>query len=135
MALPFLDTNIFVNHLLQLNPEQGERASGILERIEAGDLTVQISDIVVFETVFTLQRAYRVPREEIAANVLQILELPGIVLPAKAQYRRVFELYLSSAVGFADCYHAVLMQRRGVTEVISFDKDFDKLPGINRVES
>jgi predicted nucleic acid-binding protein len=70
------------------------------------------------------------------ANVLPLLELPGIDLPSKGLYRQVFDLYLTSGVGFADCYHAVLTtQRLGSNEVISFDRDFDRLPGIVRRES
>lgn len=57
------------------------------------------------------------------------LEFPSIVLPGKELYRRVFELYLSTSAGFADCYHVALMERLGLTEVLTFDRDFDKFAG------
>ena len=134
-AKPFLDTNVLLNHILQENSGHGARATAILERIEAGELSVRTSDIVVSEAVFTLQRSYRVPREQIASAVLQLLELPGIELPSKSRYRSVFELYVSTGVGFADCFHTVMMGQLGITEVLSFDRDFDKLPGIQRREA
>jgi predicted nucleic acid-binding protein len=135
MPPPFLDTNILVNHLLQEQAEHGARATAILERIEAGELSVRTSDLVVFETVFTLQRAYRIPRERIAAGILSILQMKGVLLPSKSNYRRVFNLYVSTNIGFADCYHAMLMERLGINEVFSFDRDFDKLPGLSRREA
>jgi uncharacterized protein len=135
MATPFLDTNILLRHLRQDDPILSPKATAILERIEQGELSARTSDIVIFETVFSLQRSYRVPREEIAAALLPIIELPGIILPGKRQFRRVFDLYLTQSLGFADCYHVVLMQRSKLTEVLSFDTDFDKIPGIRRRES
>jgi predicted nucleic acid-binding protein len=111
------------------------KAHAIIERIESGHLEAQISDLVVFETAFALQKSYGVPRERIAAAVTQVLALPGIILPGKSTYERVFELFVSTPLGFADCYHVALMERLGITEVLSFDRDFDRVPGIVRREA
>jgi len=133
--LPFLDTNIFLRHLRQDDPIRSPKATAILARIELGELVVRTADTVIFETVFTLQRGYHQARPQIAAAVLPLIELPGIVLPGKRAYRAVFSLYQTSRLGFADCYHVVLMQRLGLNEIFSFDTDFDRVPGIVRRES
>ena len=65
--LPFLDTNIILRHLLQDVPSQSPQASAYIQRIAAGTQRVRIADTVIFETVFTLQRGYRVPKGDIAA--------------------------------------------------------------------
>ena len=135
MSLPFLDTNILLRHLRQDHPVLSPKATAIMSRIEAGQLEVRTADTVIFETVFTLQRTYKEPRERIAAVLLPLIELPGIVLPGKRTYRQVFALYLNMPLGFADCYHVVLMRRWGSTEVFSFDTDFDRITGIQRRES
>ncbi|MBI4496522.1 MAG: PIN domain-containing protein [Chloroflexi bacterium] len=135
MALPFLDTNILLRHLRQDHPLLSPQATAILARIEQGELQVRTSDIVIFETVYTLQRSYQQPRDRIAEALLPLIDLPGIVLPGKRHYRKVFALYRASALGFADCYHVVLMQRLGITEVLGFDTDFDRIPGLQRRES
>src|SRR6266581_1856580 len=135
MALPFLDTNILLRHLRQDDPVLSPKATAILSRIEQGELKVSIADTVIFETVFTLQRSYQQPRARIAEALLLLIELPGIVLPGKRHYRKVFALYQSSKLGFADCYHVVLMQRHGQNEILSFDTDFDRVAGIQRRES
>jgi uncharacterized protein len=135
VARPILDTNVLLRHLTQDVPELAAMADDLLRRIEHGELAVQITDVIVFETVFTLQRHYRADRRWIVEGLLPIIELPGIELAGKRLYRRTFDLYLRTPMGFADCYHAALMERDGVTEVFSFDRDFDRLPGVVRRET
>jgi uncharacterized protein len=134
MTLSFLDTNIFLRHLLQDDPDHSPRASAFLKRIEAGEVKVRTSDTVIFETVFTLQKVYRRPKAAIRDTLLPLLELPGIVLPQKRRYRKVFSLYVDENLPFADAYHAVLMEQLNLTEIVTFDKDFDKIKGIIRVK-
>jgi predicted nucleic acid-binding protein len=134
MALPFLDTNIFLRHLRQDHSEYSPRATAYLARIERGELKVRTADTVIFETVFTLERFYRQPKATIRDALLPLLELSGIVLPGKRRFRKVFALYVDDNISFADAYHAVLMQELKLTEIISFDRGFDKLPEITRVE-
>lgn len=83
MAPHFLDTNILLRHLLQDHPDQFPRSTAYLERIEAGEVQARISNTVIFETVFTLQRTNRRPKEKIRDSLLPLLELPGIILPGK----------------------------------------------------
>jgi predicted nucleic acid-binding protein len=135
MVLPFLDTNVFLRHLRQDDPVLSPKATSIITRIEQGTLRVRTSDTVIFETVFTLQRSYKQPRDRIAAGLLPLIELPSIVLPGKRIYRRAFALYTSRGPGFADCYHAVLIQQLKLSEILSFDTDFDQLSGIQSRES
>lgn len=81
-----------------------------------------------------MQRYYRQPKEKIRDALLLLIELPGIVLPGKRRYRRAFDLYVTYNLSFADAYHAVLMERLKMKQIVTFDKGFDRLPGIKRVE-
>ncbi len=134
MAPAFLDTNILLRHLLQDDPQQSPRATAFLLRVENGEVEVQLADTVVFEIVFTLQRQYKKSRAGICTNLLPLLELPGVVLPGKRKFRKVFALYVERNLPFADAYHAVLMEQLHLEEIVSFDTDFGKIPGIRRQE-
>jgi uncharacterized protein len=134
MKLAFLDTNVFLRHLLQDDPTQSPKASAFLKRIEEGSVKVRTADTVIFETVFTLQKAYRQPKQAIRDAVLPLLELPGIVLPSKRRYRKVFSLYVEKNLPFADAYHTMLMEQLNMTEIVTFDTDFDNITGITRVK-
>lgn len=134
MAQAFLDTNILLRHLLQDHPDQSPRATAYLARIERGEIEVYTADTVVFEAVFTLQRHYEVSRSRIRDNLLPLLQLPGVVLPGKQRFHKVFALYVEQTLPFADAYHVVLMEHLGLSQIVSFDTDFDRVPGISRRE-
>src|SRR5919201_383698 len=106
-ALHFLDTNVLLRHLRADVPDQSSRATALIERIEQGELQVRLSELVVFETVFTLQRSYRVPKDRIRDALLPIIELSGIILPGKRRFRRVFDLYVDLNIAFGDAFLAV----------------------------
>ena len=131
--MPFLDTNILLRHLLGDVPEQSARAHVLLKRVEGG-LRVRVTESIVFEAVFTLQRTYKKSRQEISDNLLPILELPGISFPGKAIIREAFRLFLETPLSIVDAYHAALMADLGLTEIYSFDPHFDRVPGITRLE-
>ena len=71
---------------------------------------------------------------QIAQAVLPLLELPGIILPGKRAFRQVFERYTTTPMGFADCYHLVMMCRLKLSEILTFDHDFDNIDGVKRRE-
>lgn len=129
----FLDTNILLRHLLQDDPLQSPKATAFLKTVEEGKMVVATSDTVVFETVFLLERHYKRPKDKIRSSLLPILELPGIALPSKRRLGKVFDLYVDLGLPFADAHHAVLMERMGLKQIVSFDEDFDRVPGITRV--
>ena len=110
-------------------PKHSPRATRYLARVENGEQHVRTADSVVMETVFTLQRQYRLSKARVRDLVLPILLLPGIVLPGEQRLSQVFDLYVERISSFIDAYHAVLMQHLGLTEIVSFDLDFDRIPG------
>jgi len=130
----FLDTNIFLRHLLGDDPAQSPRATAYFQAIEQGRSRARISEIIIFEVVFTLERGYHRSKAEIQSAVLPLLELPGIVLPGKRKFRAVFRLYIEQNISFADAYHVVMMRKLELAEIVSFDRDFDRIPNIKRVE-
>ena len=134
MAVALLDTNILVRHLVGDHSEQSPRVTAFLHRVEAGEVTVRTTELVVFETVFTLERHYQQSKARIREVLLPLLELPGILLPGKRRLRRVFDRYVDLNLPFADAYHTVLMEHLKLTEIISFDRHFDRVPGITRQE-
>lgn len=76
----------------------------------------------------------RQPKAAIRDALLPLLELPGIALPGKRRPREVFDIYVDLNLPFADAYYAVLMRSLGTAEIVSFDRDFDRVPGIRRRE-
>jgi predicted nucleic acid-binding protein len=134
LDIPFLDTKVLLRHLLDDHPDQSPRASAYIAAIERGDAKVRTADTVIFDTVFILDRSYRLPKAAIRAALVALLQLPGIVLPGKRGLLRAFDIYVEYNLPFGDAYHAMLMERWGLTDMLSFDREFDRLPGVRRVE-
>lgn len=133
-GIRFLDTNVLLRHFLQDDPDQSPRATACLQRIEDGALRVRIADTVVFETVFVLERRYRQPKEAIGAVLRLFVALPSVALSAKARMLRALGLYADLNLPFADAYHAAVALDTGIAEILSFDRDFDRIAGITRFE-
>jgi predicted nucleic acid-binding protein len=134
VPLPFLDTNVFVRHVAGDHAEFSPRARSLIRCIENEGLRVRTSETVVFESVFTLNRSYKMSKPAVRDAMRMLLSLRGISLPDKATVLEALDLFADRNMSFGDAYHAALMQRLGLTEVYSFDGDFDRVPGITRLE-
>ena len=132
----FLDTNILLQHLAREDEGKAVGCRELLLRLERGEEVAVATDIVIFEVVYTLQspRHYGLSRSRIRQLVEPIVALRGLRLPRKSLYTRAFDLYCNNSVSFADAYNAAYMESRGITEVYSYDTDFDRIAGITRVE-
>lgn len=134
MKPPFLDTNILLRHFLQDHPTQSVQATKFLLEVEQGKIKVYTSDLVIFEVVFTLQRTYHLAKSKIQEAILPLLLLPCIKLSGKRIYKKVFELYVEKNLPFADAYHIALMEKLKINQIITYDREFDRVEGISRIE-
>ncbi len=132
----FLDTNILLRYLTGDDPAKAVASLRLLSRLEQGVETVVTTDVVIAETVFSLQsrRRYGLSKARIRELVEPIIAVPGLKLPRKGLYARAFDLYCQKNINFADAYNAAYMESAGLTEVYSYDSDFDRIEGIVRVE-
>ena len=130
----FVDANVFLRYFTDSDPAKAQRAKALLERVERGAEKVTTDTLVVFETVFTLQRTYKVPKVQIREMMADLLALPGIQLRGKRLILDALDLYVEKNVSFVDAYLAVAMKARGLSEIYSWDTEFDKLPCITRIE-
>jgi predicted nucleic acid-binding protein len=58
----------------------------------------------------------------------------GLRLPAKTLCIAALNLFAERNISYADAFNAVYMQSKGITEVYSWDTDFDRIKGITRIE-
>jgi len=132
----FLDSNILLRHLTNDDPQRGQACFALIRAIEQGELSVWTSDLVIAEVVFVLsnKNTYALRRETIRDLLLPLIGLPGLKLPHKRLYGRIFEIYTTLPLDYIDAYHVALMEQRGSTETISYDKHFDQVEGIQRRE-
>jgi predicted nucleic acid-binding protein len=67
-------------------------------------------------------------------QVLSIISMRSLHLPAKNIFYQAFNFYVAKNISFADAYNAAYMLAEGISNIYSWDKDFDKIEGIARLE-
>lgn len=130
----FLDTNILIYYLTRVDEEKAAHCLALIEAAERRDVELMTTELVVAETVWILESRTRNTAEEIRDMLLPVLQLPGLRLPDKHSWPRVFDLYCERRIDFIDAYNAVTMERAGISDIYSYDRDFDGLEGITRIE-
>jgi predicted nucleic acid-binding protein len=129
----FLDTNILIHHLTGEDGAKAVRCRDLLQRAEQHQEELVTSDLVIAEVVWVLESRTALSRERIRDLVLSFVRIPGLRLRNKSAWARVFDLYCDRRVDLIDAYNAVLMDRLGVGQVYSYDTDFDRIEGIERL--
>ncbi len=134
----FLDTNIILRYLTRDDEAKAEACYGLFQRVKQGEEELFTCEAIVCEVVYVLssRRApYRLSHEEIRSRLVPIVTLRGLRLPQKRVYVRALDIYASSPfLDFEDAVAAAHMEQQGMTEIVSYDKDFDLMPGLQRVE-
>lgn len=117
------------------NPERSQRSFYLLQRAEQREIQLYITELVIAEVVWILQGTkYSLPRNIIRDLIMPVIELPGIRLANKGLYPEIFALYVESKIDYIDAYNVVVMKRLSLKEIYSYDGDFKRVTGINRLE-
>jgi predicted nucleic acid-binding protein len=137
--LRFLDSSVFLYAYIRPRrrppPEVEDdkrMAQAIIRRVQGGEM-VTTTVVHVSETANILEA--RAPLEEARSIILDILNMDTIrVTPVdSARYLRAVQVAEAHGVGTNDALAYVAMVEGGVSEVYSFDRHFDVLPGVTRL--
>lgn len=134
MNSPLIDTNVFLRHLTGEPKDQAIRSSAFIQKLENGEIKGVVTLGVIFEVVFTLERFYKLTKSEICEVVLPLFEFSNIKFEGKQNLKYIFSIYSEKNISFIDAYHVVFMEKEKISEIISFDQDFDKISTIKRIE-
>jgi predicted nucleic acid-binding protein len=102
--------------------------------IRRGEVTAQTNALFISEVVYTLQTFCRVPKTTIVESLMPLITLPNLRISAKGRLRRALERYTGYNLSFVDAYLAVQVREQQIPELVSFDRNYDRVPGSHRVE-
>lgn len=133
---PFMDTNVIVRYLTRDHPVHSPQALELFRKLERGSATVVMIEGVLIEAVNVLssRNLYAMSREQVRDVLTPIVQFPGVRMPHKATYVRALELYASINLDIVDVLNIAHAERTGSREILSFDRDYDRVPGIKRSE-
>jgi len=123
----FLDTNILLRYF-----EEMEVLVDFMKKVSSKKDTFFIPSLVLNEISWTLQRFYKVPKSKVIIFMESILAVDNFKVIYKYDFANALHLYKTVNIKLNDCLIWSFMEKDD--QIVSFDKDFDKLPRIKRVE-
>lgn len=116
-----LDTNILVRFLVQDDPAQAAAARSLMTRCSA-QAPGFVGREVLVETVWVLERAYRLTPAAISAAILGLLEAEELVIEQAIDATAAAVAYGQGAGDFADHMIATAATRAGCETLYTFDR-------------
>jgi predicted nucleic-acid-binding protein len=117
-----VDTNVLVRFVVRDDARQTCRARRLLERLQSEGGRAYVSDIVLCELVWVLERSYRVARSEIADVLARLIRARPLTFDSTERIAGAIQSYGQGKGDFADYLireHAVA---RDCDCVVTFDR-------------
>jgi predicted nucleic-acid-binding protein len=131
MVMLAADTNVWARAYLNDDAAQATKARAALAqaRSEGG---VFVPLLVLAELSWVLRGRWQ--RERVLNAIEGLLQTRGVAVESPALARRALESARKGRVGFADHLIAEVALESGVTEIITFDKDFARKQHVRRLK-
>ncbi len=133
----FVDTNVFVRYFANDMPGRSEACHRLFRRLAHEQEQAVTSEAVIVETihVLTSRVTYRMSHREIAEALRVVVSLPGLRIPSKARVLQALDLFAQHEfLDFVDALIVTQIEAGHADSVLSYDRDFDRVPGVIRVE-
>jgi predicted nucleic-acid-binding protein len=124
-----LDTNVLVRYLTQDDPIQSRKAREIIERRLTEENPGFVSIVAIVETVWVLDRAYKLAAHEIAAAVERILQTDVLVVENEQDVFTAMIALKEEQGSFADAVIVALGTGAKCSRTLTFDHKALRLPG------
>jgi predicted nucleic-acid-binding protein len=116
------DTNIIVRYLLNDDIEQSPLTETFFKKVLNGETQILILESVVAECIYVLTKIYRVPREEAAGRLADLLRYKGVQNPDRSDLISALTLFSRKDIDIVDCFLVIKTSHAG-WELFSFDKE------------
>lgn len=132
----FVDTNIFIRLLTGDEPQKTARCLFLFQQAQRGEVTLVTSEYIIAEVAYVLtsRATYRIPRAAVADALRPLLASAGLRVEHKESVLRALDLWEGSNLDFEDCLSVEHIRRAELDGIYSYDRDFDRVPGVRRLE-
>ena len=130
----FLDTNIFIRFLTNDIPQKAEACEKIFKKAVEKKETLFTTDLVIAEIIWVLESIYELQKEEVQDKVEKILNTPNLICPHKDLILSALAIYSEKRIDYIDAYNALILREKGIEELYSYDKDYDRIDWLTRLE-
>jgi predicted nucleic acid-binding protein len=134
MKKALIDSNVVLRYLTKDPPKMAEAALRTLNDAQDGKISLLLTPLTVAEVVWVLESFYGQSKAKIAETMGQFLLCDGLEVEDMDLIIEALTLYQGKNLDFADAFLAAIALRRGPQAIYSFDQDFNRIPGITRLE-
>lgn len=144
MKEKMVDSNVFIHAFLEpkenitsREEEIKQKSMQIVSKMQQGNLKVLMTTAQVFEIANILESwlGYEASKEIVDFIVTSSnIKIYTVSQKDLEDALVVVEQYNDNRIGFNDCVTYVAMKNTNTSEILSFDKHFDTLSGITRLE-
>ena len=126
MTIHVIDTNIVLRLLMADQPRHFEQAKRIMDEVRTGKRKAYLPESVLAECVFVLTKFYKVPKEEAAKELGELLDYKGFTGDHMPVLKDALAIFIAEKVAFVDSLVLALARHRG-WHLETFDKRLSKL--------
>jgi predicted nucleic acid-binding protein len=134
MKTALVDANVILRFITKDPPDMADAARNLFQRAESGEIDLIILTITVAEVVWVLESFYNYPKIQVAETFGAFLRCDGLRVEQANLIQEALSLYHGSNLDFADALLASTALGKGPLSIFSFDRHFDRVAGIERLE-
>jgi predicted nucleic-acid-binding protein len=124
-----LDTDILVRYFTQDDPVQSYKATVLIEQRLTEQSPGFVSIVALAETVWVLERFYRLKKQEIAIVIERILGADALLVEHEAEVATALTAVWEGRGSFADALVGAINNQAGCSRTLTFDQKALRLPG------
>ncbi len=130
--MKFVDTNIFIRYLTNDVPRKADACEKIFKNAIFKKESLFTTELVIAEIIWVLESYYELPKEDVQAKVEKILNTPNLTCPYKDLIMEALTLYREKNIDYIDAYNALILRKKGIETVLSYDKHYDRIDWLTR---
>lgn len=134
MSPKAIDANIILRFVTADHPQMSPRCRALFERVQREEEIVFLPEAALSDAVWTLRSFYKWPVERTAGFVGDLLALDGVQMARKMLVWEALSLFAEGRFDFSDALIVAEMRESGLGELYSYDRDFDRIERIIRIE-
>ena len=131
--IDLVDTNVIVRFFTADESEKYRSLYPFFQSLEKGKKRLELKLIVLFQVIFVLKSVYKIPKEKIAVEILELLKYKGILIKEKKTVQRMLELWQNNNTEIVDCYLIACIEKDNEMTLFTYDRGFNRF-NVKRIE-
>lgn len=137
MSTTFVDTDVIIRFLTGDDLVKQAASRRLFGRVRSGELVIAIPHTVIADATYVLRsrHLYHLPKPAIAELLAELLSMTGFKIHDRQSVLDALDLYgTHNKLDFTDALIIATMWRNDLSQLYSYDTDYDTFEGITRRE-